>query len=158
MQRRLRSERDDSLTDGHIEFLQNGYSFAWLFDHETPNQFEVTTLDHVEEIISAWQGVQDELLPQWIAEQPGTRPWAWWLTTAPERRRCVAGEEHPDNGYSKPHPAEVPYWRLFFGKPSCTRVVNGRLPEYETEADYLNRLGLLTDEERAALDAQEATT
>jgi hypothetical protein len=30
-----------------------------------------------------WAAVRDELLAAWIAERPGTRPWAWWLHDAP---------------------------------------------------------------------------
>lgn len=34
-----------------------------------------------------WEDVRDELLPAWIREHPGTRPFAWWQEEAPEPRR-----------------------------------------------------------------------
>lgn len=30
-----------------------------------------------------WRDLRDELLPDWIREHPGTRPWAWWEFDAP---------------------------------------------------------------------------
>ena len=55
----------------------------------------------------AWEKHRENILTQWIAANPGTRPWAWWKFDAPEPR-----------------------------------------PEGEGEADYLGRLGLLTDLEK----------
>jgi hypothetical protein len=38
----------------------------------------------------AWDDLRAELLPAFIRENPGRRPWAWWQFDAPERRsRCV---------------------------------------------------------------------
>jgi hypothetical protein len=34
-----------------------------------------------------WGEVRDDLLPKWIMERPGSRPWAWWQEEAPEPRR-----------------------------------------------------------------------
>jgi hypothetical protein len=33
-----------------------------------------------------WREVADDLLDQWIAERPGTRPYGWWLFDAPRWR------------------------------------------------------------------------
>ena len=33
----------------------------------------------------AWKRRRDELLPAFIAENPGTRPWAWWAFDAESR-------------------------------------------------------------------------
>jgi len=41
-----------------------------------------------------WKVLRGELLPKWIAEHPGTRPYAWWVFDAPERRRRI-GTMHP---------------------------------------------------------------
>lgn len=53
-----------------------------------------------------WKRHRAHLLPEWIRERPGTRPYAWWLFDAPEVRS-----------------------------------------EDESERDYLERHGLLTDED-----------
>jgi hypothetical protein len=45
------------------------------------------TLLYGEKDLPAWGDVRDELLPQWIREHPGTRPFAWWEQEAPEPRR-----------------------------------------------------------------------
>lgn len=31
-----------------------------------------------------WEACRDEILPEWIAERPGTRPRAWWRWDYPE--------------------------------------------------------------------------
>lgn len=46
-----------------------------------------------------WEDVRDELLPQWIREHPGTRPFAWWRDEAPEPRR----EGETELGYLRRH-------------------------------------------------------
>ncbi len=33
-----------------------------------------------------WEAVKAELLPAWIREHPGTRPFAWWELDAPDPR------------------------------------------------------------------------
>ncbi len=33
-----------------------------------------------------WKELRDELLPRWIREHPGTRPFAWWSFDAPGPR------------------------------------------------------------------------
>ena len=82
----------------------------------------------------AWEEFRDELLPAWIAEHPGSRPHAWWLYDAPERRRCVTGP-HPHD--AKDWPEDCPK-RLWYGKPS-TWQANGYdyTAKYESQVDYL---------------------
>src|SRR5262245_14339766 len=40
-----------------------------------------------------WDENKEEILEDWIAAHPGTRPWGWWRFDAPEPRRCVRGME-----------------------------------------------------------------
>lgn len=47
----------------------------------------------------AWAEVRDELLPQWIREKPGTRPFGWWRDEAPELR----GEGETELDYLRRH-------------------------------------------------------
>lgn len=115
-----------------------------------------------------WAKFRDEFLQTWIAEHPGTRPWAWWQWDAPERRHRIGswnnGRFVPDK---KPHPFENPArekiiaqdladgdchpdyledaYRLTFGVPAIFfgEIMDDWVAAYEDEADYLARLGLL---------------
>lgn len=48
-----------------------------------------------ESIRQAWSECRSQLLPAWIRNHPGTRPWGWWRHEAPEHRRRVDGKPHP---------------------------------------------------------------
>ena len=67
-----------------------------------------TTAEH---FAGVWDALRDEVVADWIAEHPGTRPARWW------------GYDAPDDP-----------------------------PVFESEAAYLDRLGLLTEGERDYLD------
>ena len=117
----------------------------------------------------AWADLRGELLPAWIAEHSGTRPAAWWQFDSPERRRRIDGKPHPftvpaRNAWIEKYrsPADDPTdhrrgaYRLTFGKPSILIPYDPPTfddfdSEYELEANYLARLQLLGDDERAAL-------
>jgi len=82
----------------------------------------------------AWWELREKLLPTWIEQHPGTRPYAWWKFEAPEPRRQVAP------GPESIGPAN------WFGCPSSFQGVPGD-GMFETEGEYLDRLGLLTPHE-----------
>lgn len=104
----------------------------------------------------AWQSMGSIILREWIAKHPGTRCWAWWAFDAPERRQCLNG----------PHPFDRPdSWRetdklcadmqrrvysLSYGCPSLYGPGDFDC-QFESQPDYLDRLGLLSDHEQAAL-------
>lgn len=94
----------------------------------------------------AWNDLRDDLLPEWIAEKPGTRPWAWWRFDAPEGRQRVDGKSNQCSGNSD---RLSKHYRLRWGQAAFPTSYNAR---YETETAYLDRLDLLTKEEREALD------
>jgi len=110
----------------------------------------------------AWHEIKDALLPAFIEQCPGQRPWCWWRFEATERRRAVDGKPHPfDDPERQAHldriAATLPpeeraeYYRtanaLTYGLPRfiCTKSMT--LREYESQPEYLDRLGLLTDAE-----------
>ena len=104
----------------------------------------------------AWELMRDELLPAWIAEHPGTRPYAWWAFDSPERRRRIDGKPHPfDNPERESHiaqcgpchPSMDPH-RLSYGKPSILILRDDFEAEYESESAYLDRLCLMDVQER----------
>jgi len=87
---------------------------------------------------AAWQVVGAALTADWVAEHPGSRPFAWWLFQAPELRR--------------ERPGRVAALCKQFGWQSVPAdfrgprygMANPRFPElYETETEYLARLNLL---------------
>lgn len=100
-----------------------------------------------------WQRYRGELLAEWIAEHPGTRPFAWWQFDAVSRRETIDGSVHPfdrperrelcDEWHAQ-HPSmgyDRRFWELFYGRPAI--VVGEGMVRYESEARYLTRLGLL---------------
>ena len=133
---------------------------------------------------AAWALVRDELVADWIAEQPGTRPEAWWRHAATEPLRIIKGEDHPQDGYAahnhRPADDHFGAWhreawprvlrelqarepelraegaplgapggrRYHFGRPATIQGGWQTFPEYEPEHHYLERLDLLTAEER----------
>lgn len=99
---------------------------------------------------AAWEDLRDYLLPTFIAEHPGTRPWAWWAFDAPEPREQVLSCEETGwrpitDRVSRGVPAEfapIPSSEHPYGMfPPVPE------PMYESEFDYLMRLNLATDEE-----------
>ena len=118
-----------------------------------------------ERLLEVWQELGREVVEAWIKDNPGTRPDQWWASdspSAPRRRLGGTGTPRPEE------PADDP--DLDFGIPGVdawvsdeeaeiyNRPSSGIDPEdpptYESQASYLDRHGLLTDAERAVLDAQ----
>jgi hypothetical protein len=99
-----------------------------------------------------WAIHRDAILSAWIAEHPGTRPWAWWKFEAAEPRRCVVGAELL---MSTREPTDWEFvWRAAHGVPAFLQSRPSGylgLPTVESQATYLDRLGLLAAEERSAL-------
>jgi hypothetical protein len=93
---------------------------------------------------SAWEKSKAEILAEWIDEKPGTRPWAWWRYSAPEpRRQVVQGHDQYRDSDRE---------RLSFGVLRIYDVETLRRGlMVESEASYLDRLGLLSEAEREAI-------
>jgi hypothetical protein len=91
-----------------------------------------------DELPLIWNALRGELLPTFISDHPGTRPWAWWRFESKEPRRQV------NDGPASEGPAN------YFGCPS---VFLGMPPSdmFESEADYLRRHNLLTPDEKRLL-------
>jgi len=87
-----------------------------------------------------WEKEGARLLSAWIRQHPGTRPFAWWRYQAPERRRQIGGS---GMAASDKWPAVMPRFDDF-GRSGWMVDVNPEDPPvFETEKDYLDRLGLL---------------
>jgi len=75
---------------------------------------------------------------------PGTRPWAWWIYTAPEPRQQLEGPGVP---VWERYPAVMQQYT--FGLPS---IVGGPAT-FESEAAYVRRLDLWEPRERGRVPA-----
>jgi hypothetical protein len=99
-----------------------------------------------------WREAGAELTADWIDDHPGSRPWCWWVYDAPAPRQCVLGCELL---YPVRHPGDWEFvWRQNWGVPAfaqCRPRGYRGLPRVESQAAYLDRLGLLGAEERATL-------
>ena len=109
----------------------------------------------------AWEYLKDGLLPEFIEENPGERPWAWWEFDSPERRLRTDDKPHPfDNPgrikycqeiSEKPGAGEQYLKRVYnltYGRPSNLVGYDDSEAVYESDVEYLFRLNLLTVEER----------
>lgn len=128
--------------------------------------------------LGPWRAVAEEMVAAWIARHPGTRPYAWWLLDKPaaDRRRLGGTGDVWHEGKPNAFGIEtdwvwqwmVEYYngRSFQPKdrgPWNTDCVEGAFtkvavdphdpPTFESQATYLERHGLLTDDERARLTA-----
>jgi hypothetical protein len=152
-------------------------------DPEADGFLEMFSLTHRNKraaLAAWWRAVREETLAEWIAEFPGSRPFAWWaLGDAPEpqRRRLggVGTPKHEGLAYAPAYRFGIPvYWvnaweeayyngrrRDIHGHPIGTQYTEGHFagraidpedpPRYEAQAAYLARLGLLSPAERMAL-------
>lgn len=161
---RLRTKKAREHGAGDVDLLLHGFSFkhapalargrvAAMLRHCNQNEAHLL-----------WQQLRDELLPAYVIEHPGTRPAAWWLWDAVERRQRIDGGTHPFDNHERqtrlvalfgprgenPEPHADAY-RLAFGRPTTCVIEDDFQAEYETQTDYLDRLGLLEDSERTFL-------
>jgi hypothetical protein len=89
----------------------------------------------------AWQHYGETITAEWIAEQPGTRPFGWWLFVGVPKY----GERRTTQWWKPMHEE--------FRAAHCTYGIldTHYFPRcQEAERDYLRRNGEITDEEFAA--------
>jgi len=150
----IRSRR--SLTPQHLAVLRGGIDWYGAFIYSQPSGIASRVREGWEDSQSVEQrlrkaiaDVGDELLAEWIASRPGTRPWFWWRYSSPERRRCISGEHYYDrlgasHVYPRGYSFGIPAFIFSRADADCT---------YESERDYLDRHGLLTPAEVEVIGA-----
>ena len=158
---RKAKRRSAGYTEDHVHHLLHGtylcpgHAFA---TNPRSHSGDYTDFDAMR---IGWNILRAELLPRWIAEHPGHRPYAWWVFDAPERRQRTDNVVHPfDDRVRRQHVEDAALrhpefrqtaYKLFYGKPGCLCVRDDFDAEYESETAYLHRLNLLTDAELAEL-------
>jgi hypothetical protein len=105
-------------------------------------------------LTAAWRDLEGELLPEWIAENPFTRPVGWLLFDAKKPRLRTVGEQRIES-VEAAEKRGLGDLRLCFFEELNQRLgaEETRYDEqnWETEKQYLCRLNLLTESERALL-------
>lgn len=76
--RRTRS-RKSSIDDWRTERLKTG-----VLNYEGGNTFARISFDNYTAKLDVWKKCKEKVLLEWLEENPGTRPYAWWLFDAPE--------------------------------------------------------------------------
>lgn len=107
--------------------------------------------------VDAWEIHGERLLAEWIAVNPGSRPFGWWLCDHGKERPVINGHDMEPN--RRRHASEngtfgFLHTSIWLG----LQVVAGEeVPVLfqESEADYLRRMKLLTPAEIASLKSQE---
>ena len=156
--RRAMIRRESAYTDAHVDQLRTGHDFTGHgFGHRHRGECDDAAMRE------AWSELRDDILADWIAERPGSRPWAWWAFDATEPRRRIDGKPHPFDNRARERLVDqhrtpdddrrrlTGAYRLALGVPSVSIVADDGEAGYETEAEYLDRLGLLIGGEREAM-------
>jgi hypothetical protein len=149
-------------TLGKLAQLKHGHAFGWdaftgfgqTLHRDTPAYFEAS---------AAWEFLRPQILREWVTMArrpgdhggPGTRPFAWWMFDARERRRRIDGKPHPFDDPARQayianletqHPGQRGrYTRLFYGAPCCLMRGEGFDDfgmEFEEEFEFIDRLNL----------------
>lgn len=112
-----------------------------------PTFFADEGFDSKEAMADCWNKYRQVILSVWIQHYPGTRPLAWWAFDALEPRMRIDAQPHP---FTDPHQAGPDLYDLTYGRPRFTRTAEDLAAEYESQANYLDRLKLMDKTERKA--------
>jgi hypothetical protein len=89
-----------------------------------------------------WERCRDEVLALWAEQRPGQRPRMWWEFEAPEPRQRDGGPPHVPLCDKPQHELGIPYG---------LSIDRANPPQFESQASYLRRHGLLSREESERL-------
>ena len=137
------------------------HGWNWNIEGETFGDIK-TDPRAMEGAPEAWGELKEEPLAGWIEKYPGSRPFMWWVVDATERRLPIDGKVHPfDNPERIGHVAKIASGlrgkvraryladvvALTKGLPRCWCIPSDWGRRYESEGQYLQRLGQLTPRE-----------
>jgi hypothetical protein len=106
----------------------------------------------------AWEIHGDAIMESYVKEHPGRRPFGWWLFQHRKERPIVGKSFEPDEIANMRRNIRLNADHFGFLHTSIFAWPDGKTLEYlqEPERDYLERHGLLSDEELEALAAFDA--
>ena len=146
------------------ELDEEAQSWLWGDDNSYPY---FTSDEHVDGL---WKRHSGAVVEDWIADRPGSRPPRWWEREAPEQRQRMGGTGQPLHELGVAEPlrlvcglpdawATATWWaarRLAYRLPKPPGLVDpADLPIFESEAAYLDRLGLFRPGERRSVPPED---
>ena len=151
------------------------------YDNNDEGAVDVFLMESSPEFKPAWEGCREEIMADWIRKNPCSRPWAWWVfdleLTEPRRRIGGIGDTLSDQtapcrcSYRIPPDwvteRDIKFYngrmgfKDIYGKPIPSEYKDGDFtkvapdpndpPTFESEAAYLQRHDLLSQEEKVYL-------
>ncbi len=141
--RRVRvTHHETTLPDHVIEFLQTGE-----IPPSSPDKLRFFLHGQVRE---DWELVREELLAEWIARAPGTRPWGWWEHEQPKKAGSIWADARRRIGGSGQE-----YGSTSFGFSLYLDCSPADPPTVESDASYLKRHRILTAAEERRLGPKD---
>ena len=135
--RRKRVDRREALTAEALEWLRGVDEDFYFFELSARKE-------------AVWSANRDWILAEHVKQAPGTRPRRWWQREAPEPRRRVGGK-----GTLTSDVIAV-LLTQHFGIPKCWHDLDPEDPPlFESQAAYLERLGLFLPGERGRLTGRD---
>lgn len=117
-----------------------------------------TLLGDPAQLRAVWAATRSAILGDWLQAHPCARPWVWWDLEAHEPRRRTGGVGAPLHAVLAVDPRyawQIPrHWvttdhATVFGVGPAVDPANP--PRHESQAAYLDRLGLLSPAEKQYL-------
>ncbi len=138
-----RSKRRQTVSDGWL-----AWALGIPLDQDDPRfqqwvDFEYFASD--EEIAAMWRPDGNRVVEAWVVDNPGSRPPLWWRHDASEPRRHISGSGRPMNADC--YRNGMPRFMI--------EIETEDPPIFESQATYLDRLGLLLPGERKRLTAED---
>lgn len=147
--RRTRKHKPSTISESMRHYLLTGEYGAHTCPDcsEIGETFLLANPGRRDELLKIWKSHEDEILSDWIKENPCSRPWIFWLFETTENRQQIGGKGETE--WEK-YPAIVPYYTK--GIPASWTWIDEKSPPcFESEATYLQRNGLLTESEKRYL-------
>ena len=123
------------------QILADKWGFRGELEMGEPLLFGKGSAGNTQLLSDFWDAVRDVLLPAWIQEHPGTRPFAWWRFTHKQERPIIKEWK----GFIREN------WLMHSFLHTHVHNGRGKRPMQESERDYLERHDLLDAAERSAM-------
>jgi len=133
-----------------VEVPKWAVNFLFIGKEPTETTWESYRMKYETELQrEAWEQIRADVVPAWIRQHPGQRPYGWWAFDSPEPRKKIGGK-----GLSFEQRTQPKHVRYFFGIPAGPFMqLDASDPlMYESEPAFLKRHNLLTPTEIKKLE------